>query len=173
VATSAIRVENLFRKLNGSSCGRDDMGPRGTPGIHNDDVLPARVALHTHRRHCVAGFEAGFIRGVDLSLLLVDEEILSATIELPRTLLCARSILASTAVRWAAVRTNPEFRYTPAPGCSSFRIITAVAIQGPPLPSRSAPMETIGAKSVTARQSANAKRTLPSWQTNDASLRTV
>jgi hypothetical protein len=26
-------------------------------------------------------------------------------------------------------------------------------------------METIGAKSVTARQSANAKRTLPHWQT--------
>jgi hypothetical protein len=27
-------------------------------------------------------------------------------------------ILASTAVRWAAVRTNPDLRYTPEPGCS-------------------------------------------------------
>jgi hypothetical protein len=71
-------------------------------------------------------------------------------------------ILASTAVRWAAVMTNPDFRYTPEPGCSPFRIITAVAIQGPLLSFRSAPLETIGADSVTARQSANAKRMLPS-----------
>jgi uncharacterized RDD family membrane protein YckC len=70
-------------------------------------------------------------------------------------------IAASAAVGWAAVMTNRDFRYTPEPGCSPFRIIiiTAVAIQGPPLPFRSAPFEAIGAKSVTARQSANAKRT--------------
>jgi hypothetical protein len=74
-------------------------------------------------------------------------------------------ILASTAVRWAAVMINPDFKYTPAPGCSSFRIILVVAIQGPPPSFRSAPIETIGAKSVTVRRSANANRTLPHSQT--------
>ena len=37
-----------------------------------------------------------------------------------------------------ASMTNPDFRYTPEPGCSPFRIITAVAIQAPPLSFRSA-----------------------------------
>src|SRR5262245_40093256 len=69
-------------------------------------------------------------------------------------------ILASTAVRCAAVMINPEFRYTPEPACWSFRIIAAVAIQGPPLSFRSAPLDMIGAKSAPARQRANAKRTL-------------
>src|SRR5262249_21074702 len=72
-------------------------------------------------------------------------------------------ILASmAAVRCAAVMINPEFRYTPEPVCSPFRIIAAVAIQGPPLSFRSAPLDMIGAKSAPARQRANAKRTLSS-----------
>src|SRR5262245_39613260 len=71
-------------------------------------------------------------------------------------------ILASKAVRWAAVMINPDFRYTPEPDCPPSRIIAAVVIQGRPLSFRSAPCETIGAKSATARQSADAKRTLPS-----------
>jgi hypothetical protein len=70
-------------------------------------------------------------------------------------------IVAPIAVRFAAVMINPDFRYTPEPGCSPFLIIPAVAIQGPPLSFRSAPFEMIGAKSATARQRANAKRTLP------------
>src|SRR5215468_4851389 len=71
-------------------------------------------------------------------------------------------ILASTAVTCEAVMINPEFRYTPEPVCSPFRIIAAVAIQGPPLSLRSAPLDMIGAKSAPARQRANAKRTLSS-----------
>src|SRR5262249_651502 len=71
-------------------------------------------------------------------------------------------ILPSTAVRCAAVMINPEFRYTPEPVCCPFPIIAAVAIQGPPLSFRSAPLEMIGAKSAPARQRANAKRTLSS-----------
>jgi hypothetical protein len=34
------------------------------------------------------------------------------------TLAMRTLILASTAVRWAAVMINPDFRYTPAPGCA-------------------------------------------------------
>ena len=71
-------------------------------------------------------------------------------------------ILASTAVRCAAVMINPEFRYTPEPTCCPLRIIAAGTIQGPPLSFRSAPLEIIGAKSAPARQRANAKRTLSS-----------
>jgi hypothetical protein len=71
-------------------------------------------------------------------------------------------ILASTAVRCEAVMINPEFRYTPEPACCPFRIIAAVAIQGPPLSFRSAPLDMIGTKSAAAKQRANAKRTLSS-----------
>src|SRR5262245_2998751 len=68
-------------------------------------------------------------------------------------------IFASKAVKWAAVMTNPDFRYTPEPDCTPSRIIPAVAIQGR-LPSlRSAPSEAIGAENTNARQSADAKRT--------------
>jgi hypothetical protein len=69
---------------------------------------------------------------------------------------------ASTAVRCAAVMINPEFRYTPEPVCCPFRIIAAVAIQGPPLSFRSAPLDMMGAKSAPARQRTNEKRTLSS-----------
>jgi hypothetical protein len=56
------------------------------------------------------------------------------------------AILASMAVRSAAVMINPEFKYTPEPACSPFRIIAAVAIQGPPFSFQSAHFETIGVK---------------------------
>src|SRR5262245_66686060 len=69
-------------------------------------------------------------------------------------------MLASTSVRWAAVRINPDFRYTPEPDCPPFRVISAVAIHGALVSFRSAPSATIGANSVTDRQSANAKRAL-------------
>jgi len=63
---------------------------------------------------------------------------------------------------------SPDSKHTPEPDCAPFRIIPAVAIQGWLLSFRSAPAEMMGAKSVAARQSANAKRTVPSLADDDA-----
>src|SRR5262245_30692767 len=165
VATSRIRVENLVRNVKGSTCG-------GT--IWDSVACVASTTMTGSPGH--GGASHSCIRG---RLTLVSNFSSSTNNRLKSTSSdepCFRifagnagntnppirtPILASTAVRCAAVMINPEFRYTPEPVCSPLRIIAAVAIQGPP-PCRSAPLDMIGAKSAPARQRANAKRTLSS-----------
>jgi hypothetical protein len=57
---------------------------------------------------------------------------------------------------------NPDFRYTPEPGCTPFRIILHRRNPRPAAFFQSAPLQMTGTKSATARQTANAKRTFTS-----------
>src|SRR6266516_6448698 len=166
VATSRIRVENFVRNVKGSTCG-------GT--IWDSVACLASTTMTGSPGH--GGASHSCIRG---SLTLESSFSSSTNNRLKSTSSdepCFRTfagntgntppamrtpILASTAVRCEAVMINPEFRYTPELASCPFRIIAAVAIQGPPLSCRSAPLDMIGAKSAPARQRANAKRTLAS-----------
>src|SRR5262249_12758130 len=167
VATSRMRVENFVRNVKGSTRGETTW---------DSVACLASTTMTGSPGH--GGASHNCIRG---SLTLVSS-FSSTNNKLKSTSSCSAEpwfrifagnsgntipamrtpILASTAVKCVAVMINPEYRYTPEPVCSPFRIIAAVAIQGPPLSFRSAALEMIGAKSAPARQRANAKRTLSS-----------
>src|SRR5262245_45778225 len=163
VATSRIRVENFVRNVKGSTRGET---------IWDSVACLASTTMTGSPGH--GGASLSCIRGsltLESSFSSTNNKLKSTSSAEPcfrtfagntgNTIPAMRTpILASTAVRCAAVMINPELRYTPEPACWSFRIIAAVAIQGPPLSFRSAPLEMIGAKSAPARQRANAKRTL-------------
>src|SRR5215510_7957399 len=165
VATSRIRVENFVRNVKGSTCG-------GT--IWDSVACLASTTMTGSPGH--GGASHSCIRGsltLESSFSSTNNKLKSTSSAEPcfrifagnsgNTIPAMRTpILASTAVRCAAVMINPEFRYTPEPVCCPFPIIATVAIQGPPLSFGSAPLDMIGAKSAPARQRANAMRTLSS-----------
>jgi hypothetical protein len=165
VATSRISVENFVRDVKGSTRGET---------IWDSVACVASTTMTGSPGH--GGASHSSIRGsltLESSFSSTNNKLKSTSSAEPcfrtfagntgNTIPAMRTpILASTEVRCAAVMINPEFRYTPEPVWCPFPIIAAVAIQGPPLSFRSAPLDMIGAKSPPARQRANAKRTLSS-----------
>src|SRR5262245_22070566 len=167
-ATSPIKVGNLFRNVNGSTCDETMWDRDACPESTTMTGSPGQGgASHS----CIGDSTAlggSFFSSTNNKLRSTSSREPCFRTVAGKTMPAMRApMLASTAVRWAAVIINPDFRYTPEPDCPPFRIIPAVAIQGR-LPSlRSAPSETIGA-SATARQMANAKRMLPSLANDGA-----
>ena len=167
MATSAIRVENLFRHVNGSTCGEMMRDCAACPASTTMTGSPGQGGAS---HNCVSGssMAAGSFSSSTNNKLKSTSEPCFKTFAGKSTPAMCTLILSSTAVRWAAVTINPDFRYTPEPDCPPFRIIPTVAIHGRLLSFRSVPSEAIGAKSVTARQSAKTKRTLSSLADHDA-----
>ena len=172
VATSPIRVENLCRNVNCSTCGATMW-----------DRVACSASTTMTGSPGQGGASHSCIRGSSVAVGSFSSSINNKLKSTSSTEPCFKSFAgkatpamrtlmsASTAVRWAAVMINPDHRYTPEPDCPPSRRIPAVAIQGRLLLSfRSAPSETIGATSAAARQNAAAKRTLPSLANDGAAF---
>src|SRR5262249_5029428 len=157
VATSPIRVENLPRNVKDSTRG-ETMWDRaaltasttmtGSPGQGGASHSCIRIGLMlagsspsstNNRLRSTSSNEPCF------------KTFAGKTAPAMLTLM-----LASTAVRWAAVMTSPDVRYTPEPDALPFRIILAETIQGSLLSFRSAPSEA-DPKRARTKQSANEK----------------
>src|SRR5438874_7202279 len=155
VATSPISVENLVRDVKARTCG---------------ETMWDRVARTTSTTMTGSPGQGGASHScMRISLMLVgsfssstDNRLKSTSSNEPcfktfagkTTPAMLTLMLASTAVKWAAVMISPEARYTPEPDAAPFDKICAEAIQGSLLSCCSAPSEATAKRPVT-KQSAN------------------